>query len=169
MNISNKKNKGFSLVEVLVVCALISVVISAFVSVASKSIQLSERSLKQTEANFLIEEGVEAVKSIRDDGWSNISSLSLNTNYQLFYNTSDDKWVLSSTDLGTEYMSIDSDFTRVVYFESVERDSSSDDISNSGSTYEDDGTRLVTVTVYFNSSYGVINKSINFYISNIFE
>jgi len=171
--IKRNKNYGFSLIEVLIACAIISMVIFAFISTATKNIKISAQSLKQTQANMLLEEGVEAVKSVRDDGWSNISGLTLNTNYYLFFNNSTNKWILSTnSSLGGGYIPvypIDSIFTRSVRFEEVERDSTTDDISNSGSTYIDSGTKKVSVTVSFNSSGEEISRSVDFYVANIFE
>src|SRR5574344_1315136 len=89
-----KNKKGFSLIEVVIACSIISFVVFGFVSISTKSIQISNKTLKQAQAVLLLEEGVEAIKSIRDDDWNSISSSSNDTNYYLFFNTSLNKWVL---------------------------------------------------------------------------
>lgn len=168
-----KSKKGFSLIEVIIACSIISFVIFGFVSISTKSIQISNKTLKQAQAVLLLEEGVEAVKSIRDDGWSNISSLSNNTNYFLFFDTSLNKWVLfednSSHSGYIPNYPIDSIFTRTVVFSQTERDSSTDDISKTGDVYLDENTRTVRVSVSFEEQGDQIEKNLDFYISNIFE
>ncbi|MEA3399137.1 MAG: prepilin-type N-terminal cleavage/methylation domain-containing protein [Patescibacteria group bacterium] len=149
----NNLQKGFSLIEVVIASAIISIVIFATMSVAQKSLQLSNRSLRQAQANFLLEEGVEVVKSTRDNGWSNISDLTLDTDYYFEYNSS---WSLSLIP-----NTIDA-FTRTVFFESVFRDVN-DDLSSSGTL--DDDARKVTITV----SWGSVSRELSFYLLNIHE
>jgi prepilin-type N-terminal cleavage/methylation domain-containing protein len=168
-----KNKKGFSLIEVIVACSIISFVVFGFVSISTKSIQISNKSLKQTQAIILLEEGVEAVKSIRDDGWSNISSLSDNINYFLFFNTTSNKWELfTDSNSKSGYIPnypIDSIFSRTVVFSPIQRDSSTDDISNTGNMYFDENTKSVKISVSFNEQGDQIEKSLDLYISNIFE
>ena len=113
-NILNKK-RGFSLVEVLVACAIISLTIISLMSAAAKSIELSYRALKQVQASLLIEEGVEAVKSIRDNNWDTISVLDLDTEHYLSFDINTNKWSLSVDPT----VPIDEVFTRKVIFSSV--------------------------------------------------
>ncbi len=157
---SIKKNKGFSLVEVLIACSIISISIFTIMSGASRGIQLSGLALRQVQAGFLLEEGAEAVKTIRDSGWSNITNV---TNNYLSFNTNTNLWSLTQTP-----NTIDSIFTRVVSIESVNRDSSSRDILESG-TYADSGTKKVTIIVSWNSGGVAKSKNLVFYMSDIFS
>ena len=157
---SKYKKSGFTLVEVLVACVIISTTIIALMSATSKGIDLSTRSLRQVEANMLMEEGVEATKSIRDTSWTTISGLTLNTNYYLSFTNA---WTLSTT----QSAQIDGIFTRTIVFSQVYRDSN-DDISSSGTP--DIGIKKVNVTVNWKSSGGGTNsKNIIFYLANIFN
>ena len=155
---NTKKNKGFSIIEVVIACSIISICVFALMSSAGKSIQVSNQALRQAQATLLIEEGVEAVKSIRDNDWDNISNLNLDTDYYLSFNS---LWSLNNTP-----SNIDDIFTRKIVLSAVDRDSN-DDIASSGSN--DPGTKKVTVTVSWNKPSGVVNKSLSFYISNIFN
>ncbi len=157
----NKKNKGSMLIEVIVATALISILMLALVSVAQKSLDLSERSLKQVQASFLLEEGVEAVKTVRDNSWTNISSIATGSNRYLSFDTSTNTWSLSSTP-----STIDNVFTRTIVVDAVSRDST-DDIASSGTV--DPNTKKVTVNVSWLSSFGTVNKSISFYIVDLFN
>jgi prepilin-type N-terminal cleavage/methylation domain-containing protein len=158
-NKKQKANLGFTLVEVLVACSIITVVVLATMSAVQKSLQLSNLVLRQTQANFLLEEGAEAVRSIRDTSWTTISNLTLNTDYYLSYDLNLNSWSLSFTP-----NTIDS-FTRKVIFESVSRDSN-DDIASSGTL--DTGTKKATITVSWPSTIsGITSKSLSFYLADI--
>ncbi|MFA7315586.1 MAG: type II secretion system protein [Candidatus Paceibacterota bacterium] len=154
-------NRGFTIIEVLIACAIISVTSFALISTAQKGIQLSNQALRQVQAGLLIEEGVEAVKTIRDNGWSTISGFALNTIYYPSFNTSTNTWSLGTTNPGI----LDSVFTRTVVFSEVNRDSN-DDIVSSGTV--DARTKKVTVEVSWPSSGGSTSKAITFYIADIF-
>src|SRR3989339_2033041 len=140
--IFNKKNmsKGFTIIEVLIACVIISTTTLALASVASTGIQLSNRSLRQVQANLLMEEGAEAVKSIRDNNWTTISDLDLDTDYYLSFDINTNSWTLGQTPTAT----IDGVFTRVIVFSLVYRDDN-DDIASSGEP--DLGTKSVNVSV----------------------
>jgi len=169
-NLKIQKNKAFSIVEVVVACAIISVTVLALMSTAGKSIQVSNQTIMQSQATLLIEEGVEAVKSIRDNNWTNISGLTNSTNYYLFFYTTTNQWSLITSQTAPNgsipTYPIDGAFTRNVVFSSVYRNASND-IANSGTL--DTGTKKVTVTVSWNKPGGVASKNLSFYISNIFN
>lgn len=158
----NKKTKGFALIEVMIACALVATVTITLLSFAEKGLGLSSRSLRQVQATLIAEEGAEAVKTIRDANWTNISNLTLNTNYYLSYNNSTDVWSLSTT-----ANSIDSIFTRTIVFSSVNRDSNDDIVDTGGTT--DAGTIKVTVTTSWLSIEGANSKVLTLYITDIFS
>lgn len=156
-------NSGFTLVEVLIACAILSLCILALMTASSKGIQTSSQALRQTQAGFILEEGAEAVKTIRDASWNNISSLTTGTTYYLSFSTSTNTWSLSTTPSPT----IDSIFTRIVVLSAVNRDSN-DDIASSGTL--DTRTKKVTVTVSWPISDNTTSsKTLDFYISDIFS
>ena len=160
--IFNTKNKsGFTLVEVLVACVIISTTVLALMSATSKSIELSNKALRQVQVNMLLEEGAEAVKSIRDNSWTGISGLNVNTNYSLLFNGN--AWTILPTN-PTEV--VDGLFTRKVVFAPVYRNAT-DDIAQSGTL--DPDTEKVTVTVSWKSPSGASIKDLSFYIANIFK
>ena len=160
------RDDGFTLIEVLIACFIISVTTLALMSAASKGIELSSRALRQAQASMIAEEGVEAVKVIRDADWDTISSLSLNTNYYLSFNTGSNTWSLQTTPSANPTTPIDDRFTRTIVFSAVYRDSN-DDIAASGTL--DSGTRRAVVNTSWQSQGETISKSITFYVSNIFN
>jgi Tfp pilus assembly protein PilV len=159
--INNKfKNSGFSVIEVLIACLIISMVSLSLISATTKGISLSNRALRQIQANMLIEEGAEAVKAVRDSSWNNISSLTEENNYLSFASNT---WSLSNANQ-TEV--IDGIFTRTIKLSSVNRDANYN-IAPTGNI--DAQTRKVSVVVSWNSSGVTVSKQISFYINDIFN
>jgi prepilin-type N-terminal cleavage/methylation domain-containing protein len=160
----NQNKKGFALVELMVASAIITVMMFAITQAAQKGILLSERALHETQAGYLMEEGAEAVKTIRDTdvgastGWDTLSALTDNTTYYLSY--------ISGWSLSTTPNTIDS-FTRTVVFSPVYRDIN-DDITSSGGTL-DTHIKNVTVTVSWPYAGSTLSKTLSFYVVDIFN
>jgi prepilin-type N-terminal cleavage/methylation domain-containing protein len=155
---SSTYKKGFSLVEVLVAVSIISLSVFAIMSSAQKSVKLSSQSLNKAQASYLLEEGAEAVKIVRDNNWSTISGLTIGTTYYPTFTGG--TWTLSTTPTTVGI------FTRTVVLATVYRDNF-DDIASSGTT--DAGTKKVTVTVTWPNSDGTATDTVSFYISDIFN
>lgn len=150
--------KGFMTIEILVAASIITVSILAAMAVAQKSIYVSRQAFHATQAAFLLEEGAEIVRILRDNAWSNISSLTAGTNYYPAF--SGGTWTLSPT---ANTVGI---FTRTVVLTGVNRDNTTKDIGSAGT--DDPGTKLVTVTVSWTEGGITITKTLPFYIINIF-
>lgn len=163
MSNQSKRQSGFFLIEVVIASALIGGVLILLLSLIQDTVEVSQRSLERTQAAYLLEEGVEGVKTIRDhsttdtDKWPSIGGLINDTTYYLVWNGT--VWALSTTP-----SQIDS-FTRTITFSAVSRDAS-DDIVTSGGTV-DTRTRKATVVVTWNAPSGLQTESIAFYIADI--
>ncbi len=153
------KNRGFMMVEVLVAVSIITVSLLVAMTVAQKSIYVSQASFHATEATFLLEEGAEAIRILRDNTWTNISDLTANTNYYPAFSAG--TWTLSGVASTVDI------FTRTVSIASVNRDNNTEDISATGT--DDPGTKLVTVTVSWPEGGTTMTKILQFYIMNIFS
>ncbi|MFA5933886.1 MAG: hypothetical protein WC795_01530 [Candidatus Paceibacterota bacterium] len=152
------RRAGFELIEMLIAISIITASVAAIISVAQKSIQVSRQSLHQAQASFLLEEGAESVRTLRDTSWALVLTLIPGITY---YPT----WVSSWTFLPTpNTVGI---FTRTITVQNVNRDIS-DDITASGGSL-DIGTKLITVTVSWQEGGTAMSKSISFYISDIFS
>ncbi len=147
------------MVEVLVAAFIITISVLAAMAVTQKSITVSRQALQSTQAAFLLEEGVEAVRVLRDNAWSNISNLTEATDYYPLF--SGGTWTLSSTPFSVGM------FTRKVVVSDVNRDDTTGDISPSGT--DDPGTKLVVVTVFWNEAGVMVSKTLSFYIMDIFS
>ena len=157
-NISYKK--GFMMVEILVAASIITVAILTVMGVAQKSVRLSEQSLHEAQASFLLEEGAEVTRIIRDNNWANISSLTPGTNYYPLFTIASSTWSLSTT---VNTVGI---FTRKVTLANVNRDNTTNDISATGTN--DTGTKLVTVTVSWPEGASTVSRTLSFYITDLF-
>lgn len=160
-NITRKLVSGFTLIEVIVASSVISMCMFALMQSAQKGINLSGVALEKSQASLLLEEGAEAIKSIRDDNWTTISNLN-NQPYYLFFNTNTKKWELNNI-----ASTIDGLFTRTVIFSDVERDSNYDIVESGGTVYS--GTKKVLVDVSWVSGDSSISRNLSFYISDIFN
>jgi prepilin-type N-terminal cleavage/methylation domain-containing protein len=161
--IKNKKN-GFSLVEVLIASAMISLVAFSLVTATTKGLELSDRSLNQIKVNNIIEEGIEAVKTIRDTNWDNIENLGIDTDYYLSFNTGSNSWQLVEVNQDEFVNEI---FNRKISFHDIERDENTDDIVASGTL--DDGGRRVDISITYLYKEQTINKEASFYLFNLFD
>lgn len=155
------KKRGISIVEVIISVSIILAVGIVFASGLSRSLDLSQKALRTSQASWIMEDSVEAIRTIRDTDWSTISALSPATDYYLTFNTGTNTWSITSSNPGT----IDNVFNRKFVISAVNRDAN-DDIAVSGTN--DANTRYVKVTVSWNVSGVTISKDVDFYISNIF-
>ena len=156
---SSSSTTGFMMVEVLVAISIITVAILSGMAVSQKVVQISRQGFHTEQAAFLLEEGAEAVRILRDNDWDNISSLEIGTDY--FPVFSGGTWMLPTTP-GTLGI-----FTRLVSVEDVLRDVVTGDIDGSGS--DDPGGKLVTVSVSWQEGGILVTKSLQFYIFDIFS
>ena len=155
---------GFGLVEIIIASAIISVSIFSLSAIAVIGSRLQVQSLEKIRANFLAEEGLEALRFLRDKSWSgNLFTLSSGVDYYINFSTSTSLWSISST---PSYY-IDSLFERKVKTENVFRDSN-DDIVLSGGTNDPD-TKKFTVFVAWYSKAGTSTVQLNTYLSDIFN
>lgn len=162
MRILNRQRKYFQkgslLLEVLIVVAIITVSVLAALTVTQKAISLARQSLHQSQVAFLLEEGAEATRMVRDNAWSGVSSLTLATDYYLSF--SGGAWTLSTT---PSQVGI---FTRKVVFSAAYRDGSQN-LASSGTL--DNQTRLVTITVSWLEGGQTLSKTMQFYLMDIFS
>lgn len=152
-----RSNLGFGLIEVLVAVSIITVAFLAIGQVSIVSLKATQERDARTQAINIAREGIEAVRMIRDAGWTdNISNLNFGSTYYLA--TSSGAWILTTTNPGI----INNKFTRTILVNNVSRDSN-DDIISAGGT-NDTGTKKITSTVSWGSGKSV---KLVAYITNI--
>lgn len=152
-----KNQKGISVIEIIVCLAIIMITFWSFAGIAQYSLKIQGQSKAKTEAINLASEAVEAVRSVRDESWDNISSLLLETEY--YPVISENKWILTLIDPGI----INGTYSRSIIIEKVYRDTS-DDISEMGT--EDDQTKKVTAIVEWNDRGEAKQIDLSTYLTN---
>jgi len=134
--------KGISIIEILIVIAIIVIALSSLLGVAAFSLRISTLMRETSQANNLTQETIEAVRNFRDGtDWNKNGLGTLTTGVSYYPQKSTDtppKWQLVQGEETTD------GFTRKVVFEKVFRDTN-DNISSSGT--EDPNTRNATITV----------------------
>ena len=161
-NFRQKKfdRQGFSLVEMVIMISVATFSILIIWKIYASFIRISVSNPSLFQASFLAEEGIEAVKFMRDDSWtSNIDSLSSGTSYVLAFNN-------VSWEATTTLSLIDNQFDRRVVFEDVNRDGAGD-IAVSGTP--DLNHRKPTVIVPWQKNNSTTTREITTYVSNIFD
>lgn len=157
-NFDNSLKRGSMMVEVVIVVFIITVSVLSALAVTQKAIYLSRYSVHQAQAAFLLEEGAEATRILRDGGWSNISGFTISTSYYPVF--AGGTWTLSTT---LTQVGI---FTRSVVFSTAYRDSSQNLVPSGTS---DSQTRLVTITVSWTEGGQSVSKTLQFYLTDIFS
>lgn len=154
------RQNGFFLIEVVVAASVIATVLILLLGSVQDSVEASKRSLERTQSSYLLEGGAEAVKAVRDNGWSTITSLTDGTGYYL-------SWSGSSWSLTTDVAQSDTTdpFIRTVTVAPVYRDDNDDIVDASGTL--DSGTKKVTITVSWPTPSGVKTEALEFFIADI--
>lgn len=149
--------KGLGMVEIIVVIAVIIVAFTAILQLFRLEIRTERVRREELRAYALLSEAMEAARSVRDDEWSNLSTLTPGVDY---YSTiQDGSWILSGTDPGQI-----NGYSRWVVLSQVQRDAN-DDIVSSGGTLDPD-TLLVTGYVEWQSGGETKNRSLATYLTN---
>lgn len=158
----NHKRAGFSMIEMIVVISVASIVLVSLTEVVELSLRLTHRATQKTAAVYLLREGGEVLRHLRDDSWStHIAPLTTGTTYYLSWSGSG--YIISATPVAP----IDGFFHREIVFASVSRNNE-DDIVVSGGT-DDPGTRRVTIQVAWVTGGVTSTEALVFYLSDIFE
>ncbi len=159
MSNTSRRKKGVGLIEVIIAAAILTLIIVGIASVYRIMLRSSGEVLRGTEAQFLLEEGFEAVKVMRDTAWARVGSTTPGTSYTLV-------WSSNTWNTTTTPALIDGIFDRRVVFSRVYRDAE-DDIAQSGTL--DAETYGVTVSVSWRTQSGTTTRSLGSYIGNLFE
>lgn len=159
---TTRNNRGIGLVEVIVSVGIIALSLIGIVGAFNFYIKAGIENTDKIRAVYLLEEGVEAVRFLRDGGWSvNIAGLSTYSPYYLAL-------VGGSWEATTTAALIDDTFDRIFILGDVYRRNSDDDIVASTSAEAktlDADTKEVTVRV----SWSDEEVEAITYITNLFE
>lgn len=151
-------HSGMNLVEIVVGSAIVTVAFVAILSAYAAYLSLAFKNTKTIQATLLIEETVEALKFLRDKGWS--TEIALRTSGTSYYLS----WSGTSWQITTTNAFVDGVFERKFTFSDVLRNVSGD-IALSGSA--DSGTKKVTVTVSWQNGAATSSRTLSFYLHDL--
>lgn len=155
-----EKKRGFGLVEMLVGASALSIAILSISYFFQTALRASEATVTAIQADYLLEEGVEVAKIFRDLSYKN-NFLKMSTTTPSYFLWDGTKWATS-----TANVYIGGIFERGMTVSDTTRDFNND-IAPTG-TY-DPNTKLITVFVNWNSPLGTSSRSIQTYITNIYN
>lgn len=150
INQNLKFHKGISIIEILIVVAIIIIALTGLLGIATFSLKISILTKETDQANNLAQETIEAVRNFRDGtDWNNddpnnqydgLGVVTTGIAYHLEKSSDNPlKWMLI---LGEETVG---SFTRKVVFNNVIRDANDNIVETGG--INDPNTKKVTVTV----------------------
>lgn len=155
---SPKKEVGSTLIEVVVVAAILAVVSLAFLGTLATISNFHQKNTLAIKGELLAEEGVEALRFIKEGGWNILANLSTNSDHYLSLSAS--SWSVSETP-----EVIDGQFFRSFRIYDVYRDIE-DDIVSAGGTM-DPNTFLLNVKVEWSWKGATTSSAYQAYITNI--
>lgn len=152
---------GSALLEVLFGISVVSIVLLSLLGAYNVYLKNAFRLTEKVQASFLAEEGIEAVRVIRDSGWdSGLGSLVSNTPY--YFSFEGGTWKATTTSVV-----VDSRFWRTFRVSAVNRDQNDDIMIGGGAS--DPNTKKVEVAVSWYSGGATSTVSISTYITNLFS
>lgn len=156
-----KKNTGFGLMEIIAASAVMVMVVLAVFDAFSVYIRTSKNNLDSVKASYLAEEGIEAVKIMRDAGWiQKISTITEGTAFRVGWNGT--TWTSTSSSA-----LIDGKFDRVIVLNNACRDGGTNSFIQCGTS--DPNARKVSVAVSWRNNNATTTKVLETYITNLFE
>ena len=145
-NFHKKRQQGVSLIEVLITVAILATLLVTVSLGVTQMVYNRSALLSNTVALYLAEEGYEMVRTVRDDDWDEIDTLTTGVTYYLDVTPTDIVIV-------TTPVLIDTTYTRSFVLSDVSRNSDDDIVSNgTAGASVDSNAREVTVTVVGGSS-----------------
>lgn len=145
--VTRRAEHGFSLMEIIVALAIFAVVVGSMSVMITGNFNALTRGGEQTVAQALAQEGIEAVRSIRDRSWNELEYSPAQVTFV------GGQWELISA---TSEL-IDNKYTRQILIEDVCRDGTHAQVVCPG-TYTDALTKNVTVIVSWSVPSGATNS-----------
>jgi prepilin-type N-terminal cleavage/methylation domain-containing protein len=154
------RNKGLTLVEVMIASAIILTAVVTLLGVHNLYLKVAFSNSNAVKAAYLAEEGLEAMRFLRDLSWStHLAPLAIGTEYGVVLSVS--AWQVNPANKYVE------NFERTVSIALVYRDANGDIVASGGTL--DPDTLLVTSSVAWASGGATTTKAIATYLTNLYE
>lgn len=156
------RKRGISIIEVIIASTIISLTVISISVAYGNFVYLSRQNTAKVQAALLLDEGVEAIKTMRGERWANIASTTEGTTY--YYEWMTNKWRATTTPIV-----VDEIFYRTFVVSPVYRDSATFNILTNTSGTLDPGTKKIDITVAWNDQGSTTTRSTTMYIFNLYE
>lgn len=144
--------------------AIILFALGGLITVYNRFIPAFAKTTDTIRAGYLVEEGLEAVRFLRDNAWSqSFSIFSTSSPYYLYYTPGTDVWAATTTATTTIER-----FYRTMTVSDVRRDAVTSDIVSAGGAV-DTGTKKVTIAVAWWAKNATSTRQASMYITNLFS
>lgn len=157
-------NRGFGIVEVVIGASIIALITLGTAGAIHIYVKTGLAQTERVQAAYLLEEGLEAARFIRDTDFDDFASLALDTPYYIA--TSSSGWEATSTVVAL------GEFTRTLTLANIWRRDSDKDIvpatSGDPKTIDPDARR-VTVEVLWSTQNGTASTSATTYLVDMFD
>jgi|GEM_PF-1189104 len=137
-------NQGQSLLEVILALAIFALISVTLVTMATGGLASLDQGGRQIEAGALAQEGMEAVRAVRDRAWNELVFTTSTVT------TTGGQWVLGGEDASATI----GDYTRVINFENICR-GAGNNITTCPGAYGDAHSKKVTSEVFWSPRVGV--------------
>lgn len=150
--------RGFTLIEIIIIAGVIALALVGVLRLETASLRSHQSAEARTKAVFYLEEGYEALRSLRDSGWdANIAPVATELNYYLVF--TDGNWQLTEIPPAL----LDGKFSRRVVFSVIYRDGAGN-IAGAGSLDAD--TRRADIKVEWDERGDTAGVSGSTYLTN---
>jgi Prokaryotic N-terminal methylation motif len=153
--------KGISLVEVMIASSIVGLSMIYISNVYGNFLTLSLENTDKVQAVFLLDEGVEAIKTMRSYTWSTIGSSTPGIVYYLTWQNN--RWQSTTTSV-----LVNNKFIRKYTVSDVYRDPTTLNIVDVGGTLNSD-SKIINMDVSWNYKGSTSTKSTSFYMFNLYE
>lgn len=144
MSVNFNGNKGFSIIEILVIISIVVIALASLLNLTLLSLKLSVSTKESHQANFLAKEMIEIVRTFRDGTDWHSDGLGSLVPGVAYYPSKDDTVVPASWTLIEGEQQI-GQFSRKIVFHHVHRDNNDNIVEQGG--IKDENTKKVTAFV----------------------
>ncbi len=162
---SSKLNshRGFALVEILVAIAAVGIVVLSIVQITQLFLRVARLSSQRVEAIFLLQEGAEGIRFLRDTSWhDHIDTMTTGTPYYLLFTSG----TYSVT--ANEPALVNGVFQRTITLFDVFRDDTTDDIVQTDGVLST-STKRIEINVSWKTGAVTTTENMELFLGDIFQ
>lgn len=161
--VSQKFNSGFTLIEILIAISALGIIVVSIAQMSQLFLHSARLSSSRVEAAFLLQEGAEALRHLRDTSWHDfIDTITTGTpNYILFTSGTYETTT-------TEPMLLGGRFARSITLYDVFRDATTQDIVETGGVLST-STKRVEIIAAWRQGQTTTTETVELFLSDIFD